>query len=307
MKPLNTDRISIISVLPLLLMHTVTTVLVCYSTVSWFAVSFGVFMYYARMFGISAGFHRYFAHRSYKTSRVFQFIMAFLATSATQRGPLWWASLHRVHHKHSDDLEDVHSPIHRGFWWSHIGWLFVKAYNSPSTENMKDFYKYPEIKWLDRFHYVPPIILGFATYILGSILELKAPSLHTSGFELLTWGYFVSTVVLYHGTFTVNSLCHLFGSRPHNTGDYSRNNGWIALITMGEGWHNNHHYYQSSERQGMYWWQIDGSHYVLKFLSFFRIVWDLRTFPKKTAPVDTMEESVALPAPAPAIEPQATV
>jgi stearoyl-CoA desaturase (delta-9 desaturase) len=233
------------------------------------------------MFGITAGFHRYFSHRTFKTTRIFQFFLAFLGTASAQKGPLWWAAHHRHHHKHSDTEKDVHSPVKRSFWWSHVGWILSNRFKATNVTMVKDLVKYPELKFLNDYHLLPPIALAGATYGTGALLDYYFPFLGTSGFQFLVYGFIVSTVLLYHGTFTVNSLAHVFGKRRFETKDDSRNNWFISLITLGEGWHNNHHRFPSSERQGFYWWEFDVSHYMLKVLSWCRIVWDLRVPPNR--------------------------
>lgn len=230
-------------------------------------VTLAVVFYFVRMFAITAGYHRYFAHRSYKTSRAMQFILALLGTTATQKGPLWWASTHRVHHKYSDTERDVHSPKQRGFWYAHMGWWLGTEHEETKFSLIKDFAKYPELRFLNRFHWVGVLLAMAIAYAIR-------------GFDGFLWGYVVSTCFLLHGTFTINSLSHVYGSRRFETTDTSRNNFWLALITMGEGWHNNHHYYQSSVNQGFYFWEIDASYYVLKAMSAVGLVWDLRKPPK---------------------------
>jgi stearoyl-CoA desaturase (delta-9 desaturase) len=219
--------------------------------------------YFIRMFGITAGYHRYFAHRSYKTSRAVQFFLAFLGCSAMQKGPLWWASHHREHHRHSDTPDDPHSPIMTSFWWAHLGWIMSDDHTDTPWETIPDWSRYPELRWLDRNHWVPGIVLAVACFLIG-------------GWVGLVWGFLVSTVLLYHGTFFINSLSHLVGSRRYATPDESRNNLFLALITLGEGWHNNHHHYQSSANQGFFWWEIDISYYLIRLLSFVGLVWDVR-------------------------------
>ncbi len=248
---------------------------------SWIALFVCAALYFLRMFAITAGYHRYFSHRSYKTSRVFQFILAALGASSAQKGPLWWASHHRHHHQFSDKPEDIHSAKINGVWWSHVGWVLSSQFLKPRLELIKDFMKYPEIIWLEDNHLLFPTLLAIGTYVLGIILERFAPGLGTNGLQMLVWGFFVSTTLLYHGTFLVNSFTHLIGKRRFKTDDESRNSLMIALVTMGEGWHNNHHRYPGSERQGFYWWEIDLSHYVLKLLSLFGIVWELRIPPPR--------------------------
>jgi len=221
-------------------------------------------LYFGRMFFITAGFHRYFAHRAYKMGRVMQFLMAWGASTSCQKGVLWWAAHHRAHHRYSDTERDIHSPK-KGFWWSHVGWILCPKYQATDWAAIKDFSKFPELVWLNKYHLVPGITLGAACYALG-------------GYSAL-WTFFLSTTLLYHGTFSINSLMHLWGRRRFVTTDTSRNSLLLALITMGEGWHNNHHYYQSTANQGFYWWEIDLSYYVLQLLSWLGLVRDLRTPP----------------------------
>ncbi len=262
-----------------ILVH-IACILVIWAGVSWAAIIALILTYGIRMFAITAGYHRYFSHRSYKTTRIFQFVMAFLGTSAAQKGPLWWAAHHRHHHRHSDTEEDIHSP-RKGFWWSHVGWIMCDKYKCAHMKLVKDLREFPELNFLERFHLIAPISLAVILTGLGMTLNYYFPQLNTSGFQMLVWGFFISTAVLYHGTFTVNSLTHVYGRRRFDTTDDSRNSFLISLITLGEGWHNNHHRFPSSERQGFYWWEIDVSHYILRVLSWFRIVWDLRNPPKR--------------------------
>jgi stearoyl-CoA desaturase (delta-9 desaturase) len=225
-------------------------------------------LYVVRMFAITAGYHRYFSHRSYRTSRAFRFFLAALGCTAMQKGPLWWAANHRHHHKYSDTDRDPHSPVQRGFWWSHLGWVLAEDYNQTDWAAIKDWTKYPELVWLNRFYWVPPLILGVLVWL-------------ALGWSALIVGFFVSTVLLFHGTFLVNSICHVFGTRRYQTTDQSRNNWLVAIVTLGEGWHNNHHHYQSAACQGFFWWEIDLSYYVLKGLEVFGVVWDVRRPPKR--------------------------
>lgn len=224
-------------------------------------------LYFTRMFFITGVYHRYFAHRSYKMGRVMQFLMAFGGGTSAQKGALWWAAHHRHHHKYSDTPEDLHSPKD-GFWWSHMGWILSKDTEDTQFDLIPDFAKYPELRFLNTYHLLPPIILGTAVYCLF-------------GPSALFIGFFLSTVLLYHGTFFINSLAHVFGKRRYVTTDTSRNSFLLALITCGEGWHNNHHHYQSSTNQGFFWWEIDVSYYVLRLLSQFGLVSDLRVPSRK--------------------------
>jgi stearoyl-CoA desaturase (Delta-9 desaturase) len=266
--------------IPFILVH-LSCLLVFWAGFSWFALGMCVLMYGIRMFGITAGFHRYFAHRSYETGRFFQLVLALLGTAAAQKGPLWWAAHHRRHHRYSDREEDVHSPIVKNFWWAHVGWVLSPQFDETDYKAIRDFSDYPELLFLNRYHVMAPIALAAALFYFGVGMRVLFPSLQTSGFQVLVWGFFVSTVFLYHGTFFINSLCHIVGTRRFDTGDSSRNNFWLALITLGEGWHNNHHRYPGSERQGFYWWEIDISHYGLTVLSFLGLVWNLRIPPEE--------------------------
>lgn len=241
-------------------------------------------LYVIRMFGITAGFHRYFSHRSFKTSRGFQFFLAFLGQSSAQRGVLWWAAIHRHHHKYSDTEQDMHSPVQDGFWYSHVLWIFAKKVRTADYSLIKDFRKYPELVWLDKWERLPPFVLGFLVWAIF-------------GWSGLVVGFFLSTMFLFHGTFTINSLSHVIGNQPYDTGDSSRNNLFLAIITLGEGWHNNHHHFPSATPQGFHWWQIDVTYYILKVLSVFRVVWGLRLPPVHVVqgtpklPVSTIEKA----------------
>lgn len=273
--------------------------LAIWSGVSWIAVAVCFLWYVVRMFGVTGVYHRYFSHRTYKTSRWFQFALAFLGATSAQKGPIWWASHHRHHHKHSDTPEDVHSPIIYGVYYAHIGWILSDEYVETKKEHVKDLLAFPELRLLDKFYMIPPILFAVGNFYLGKYLAAAYPSLGTSGFQMLVWGFFISTVLLYHGTFCINSFMHLFGRRRFETTDSSRNSLLLALITLGEGWHNNHHYYPGSERQGFYWWEIDISHYILVVLSWFGLVWDLRSPPERVyeaAKKGTAEALILTPA-----------
>jgi stearoyl-CoA desaturase (delta-9 desaturase) len=234
--------------------------------VSWGAVGAAFALYVVRMFAITGGFHRYFSHRTYRTSRVFHFLMGFLAESSGQAGVLWWAAKHRHHHKFSDTEDDVHSPRQRGFWFAHFGWVFHKATGPADYSFVPDLERYPELVWLDRNKFAPILLLGTASYLLG-------------GWRGLVVGFCWSTVATYHGTFAINSLAHTAGRQRYLTGDESRNNWWLAIVTLGEGWHNNHHWYQGSTRQGFRWWEYDITYYLLKALSWVGVVWEMKEPP----------------------------
>ena len=236
-----------------------------YTGVGPFEIALCLGLFWVRLFGITGGYHRYFAHKSYKTSRAFQFVLAVLGCAAVQKGPLWWAGGHRRHHRYSDQPEDLHSP-RRGFWWSHQGWIFSGQFESTELDRIRDFAAYPELVWLNRWHIAVPIALAATCYAVG-------------GLSGLVWGFCISTVLLWHSTYSINSLAHRWGSQRYETGDDSRNNLWLALLTLGEGWHNNHHHYMASVRQGFFWWEIDVTYYVLRALAAVGLVWDLREPP----------------------------
>jgi stearoyl-CoA desaturase (Delta-9 desaturase) len=264
----NPDRVSWLASLPFFASHAVALATPFLVPFAWRWVALAVALYAIRLFGITAGFHRYFAHRSFRTSRVFQLVLAVLGTASTQKGPLWWAAHHRDHHRYSDGPEDIHSPVQRGFWWSHVGWILCTRYDATKLDRIRDFARYPELVWLNRFHLVPPLALAGGLFLLG-------------GLPALLWGYFVSTVALWHGTFVINSLAHVLGRRRYETGDDSRNSLLLALVTFGEGWHNNHHFYAASARQGFFWWEVDVSWYVLRALAAVGVVRDLRAPPEQ--------------------------
>ena len=245
-----------------------------------FAIGTAVALYAVRMFAITAFYHRYFSHRAFRTSRFWQFVFAVIGAAAVQRGPLWWAAHHRHHHAHSDRPDDAHSAVQDGFLWSHMGW-FLARQNFPTRSHLvRDLARYPELRWLDRYDIAVPTALFLALWALGAWLESAHPALGTGPGQLLVWGFCISTVVLFHSTFVINSLAHRWGSRRYDTGDESRNNPLLALITFGEGWHNNHHRYPGAARQGFYWWELDLSWYGLKLLAALGIVRDLRPVPR---------------------------
>ena len=235
---------------------------------SWQGVALCLGSYYIRMFAITAGFHRYFAHRTYRMNRFWQFLMAFLGQTAAQKGVLWWAAHHRHHHRFSDQPEDIHSPVQKGFWWSHMGWILADDYEETDLESIRDFAKYPERVWLDRNQFLAPMLYGLGLWLAFT-------------WTGLFWGFFLSTVLLWHGTFAINSVMHVFGRRVFETKDTSRNSFLMALVTMGEGWHNNHHHFQASAAQGFLWWQADPSLWLLRLGRLLGIARDLRPVPER--------------------------
>jgi len=266
-------------VLPFLIIH-VACLLVFVPAIGYSAVAiwFAVAWYWIRMFAITGIYHRYFSHRTYRTSRVMQFLFGVLGNAAVQRGPLWWAAHHRHHHRYSDEVNDIHSPLQRGFWWSHMVWFMTGNNYRTRLEAVPDLAKFPELVWLDRFDVVVPILTAAASFALGAWLQHLG--WQTSGLQFLVF-WCISTVCVAHATFTINSLSHVWGWRRYATSDTSRNNPFLAILTMGEGWHNNHHHYQSSVRQSHRWYEIDCSFYIIKAMSWLGLVWDLKPVPAK--------------------------
>jgi stearoyl-CoA desaturase (Delta-9 desaturase) len=265
------ERVSWGKSAPFLLVHALT-LLVFFVPFHWGWVALAVGLYFARMLFVTIGYHRYFSHRSFQTSRPFAFVLAVLAETSAQKGVLWWASHHRHHHKFSDQDDDVHSPSRRGFWWSHVGWVLSRKYDACRTDQIRDFSRFPEIRFIDKHWWLPPLVGMVALFALG-------------GLPALVWGGFVSTVLLFHGTFTINSLSHVFGRRRYLTRDTSRNNWLLALITCGEGWHNNHHFHQNTANQGWFWWEVDPSYYLLRALERLGLVWKLKIPERQTRDV----------------------
>ena len=265
-------------VLPFIVLHLACGAVV-FVGASWTAVIVAAALYALRMFAITAFYHRYFSHCAFRTSRVAQFAFALLGAAGVQRGPLWWASHHRHHHAHSDAPDDVHSARQDGFFWSHMGWFMTRGNFATRSALVADLARYPELRFIDRYDVLVPFALAAALYVGGEILSRVAPALGTDGLQLLVWGFCISTVVLYHATFTTNSLAHRFGSRRYATRDDSRNNPWLALLTFGEGWHNNHHHFPGAARQGFYWWEFDLTYYGLRLLAALGIIWGLKEVP----------------------------
>ena len=257
------DDIIYPSALPFVLIHLGCAAAI-WSGITWQAIVICAALYWLRMFAIGAGYHRYFSHRSYSAGRAFQFILAVLAQSSAQKSILWWAAKHRHHHLHSDTSRDVHSPRHKGFIYSHVGWIFARQHDKTDLVKVADFASFPELRWLHKFEVLPAVAIAVLCFLIA-------------GWSGLIVGFLWSTVLLYHATFCINSLAHVHGRKRYVTGDDSRNNWLLAFFTMGEGWHNNHHAYQSSVRQGFRWWEIDVTFYILKALSWLGIVWDLKT------------------------------
>ena len=264
-------RIDWVRAVPFALMH-LACIAVIWVGVSWTAVVVATALYAVRMFAITAFYHRYFSHRTFQASRPVQFVFAVIGASSVQRGPLWWAAHHRHHHRHADQPLDPHSPREGGFWRSHMGWFLTREAFATDLSRVPDLARFPELRWLDRFDTAIPVLLAVGLYALGAALERWAPGLHTTGPQLLVWGFFISTIVLFHATVTINSLAHRFGRRRFETRDDSRNNLWLALLTFGEGWHNNHHFFPGTVRQGFRWWEVDLTWYGLRAMAALGLV-----------------------------------
>lgn len=272
------DRIDWLRAVPFIALH-LTCIGVIWVGVSPIALTVAAALYALRMFALTGFYHRYFSHRTFRTSRPVQFIFALLGASSVQRGPLWWAAHHRNHHSHADTPADPHSPGVYGFVWSHVGWFLTQRNFRTDLARVPDLAKYPELRWLDRYDTLVPVLLAVGLYLFGVLLKHIAPQLGTNGGQMLIWGFFVSTVVLFHATVTINSLAHRYGSRRFDTKDDSRNNPWLALITFGEGWHNNHHFFPGSSRQGFRWWEIDVTWYGLRLMSALGLIHGLKPVP----------------------------
>lgn len=278
--PATADRVDWLRVVPFIGLH-VAALGVFVVGFSWFALGVAAFLYALRMFAITGFYHRFFSHRAFKTSRPLQFVFGLIGASSVQRGPLWWAAHHRHHHRHADQPVDLHSPSQHGFIKSHMGWFMTPRAFPIDWKAIPDLERFPELKFLDRFDILVPVALAALLFGLGQLLETYAPALGTSGPQLLIWGFFFSTVVLFHATVTINSLAHVWGNRRYETRDTSRNNFWLALLTFGEGWHNNHHHYPASARQGFFWWEIDLTWYALLLMQRCGLIWDLKPVPAR--------------------------
>ncbi|MEO7426759.1 MAG: acyl-CoA desaturase [Fibrobacteria bacterium] len=271
-------RVSLKRLVPFFLLH-LPVLAIFWVGASPVAVSVAAVLYFVRMFAITGWYHRYFSHRTFKTGRAMQFIFAFIGNASAQRGALHWAAHHRNHHRFSDQPEDPHSPRQQGFWVSHMLWFGKRENSTAQSRHCKDFAKFPELMFLDRFDFIAPSLLALSMLGLGMVAHRFAPGLRTSGGQMLIWGFFVSTIALYHGTFSINSLGHIMGKQRYQTGDDSKNSFLLALITLGEGWHNNHHHFANTVRQGFRWWEIDVSYYLLWGFSKLGLVWGLKPVP----------------------------
>ncbi len=260
------EKVDWLRALPFVLIH-LTPLLAIYCGFSWTAVLVCFLSYFIRMFAITGFYHRYFSHKTFKTNRIVHTIFAFLGSSTTQRGPLWWASHHRRHHSCSDTEEDAHSPVTKSFIFSHMGWFLTKKHFPTKERHIMDWLKYPELVFINRFDIFSPLLYSLILYFGGELTNYLFPSLLTNGFQFFVWGFCISTILLYHATFTINSLAHTWGTKTFPTTDESRNNRFLAVLTLGEGWHNNHHHFPSSVRQGFYKGEWDITYQILKIMS----------------------------------------
>jgi stearoyl-CoA desaturase (delta-9 desaturase) len=273
------DKIDWTRCVPFIVLH-VGCLGVIFTGWSMTAVAVAAGSYFVRMFAVTGIYHRYFSHRAYKTSQAGQFFLALWGATAVQRGPLWWAYHHRHHHQHSDEEVDVHSPHVHGFWWSHIGWITSRSNFPTDYKTVRDLAKYPELVFLNRYDTLVPTVFALSVWSVGWWLEVNFPQFEVTKWQLLIWGFFISTTALFHGTSCINSLAHLMGRRRFSTDDDSRNSFILSVITLGEGWHNNHHRFPSTVRQGFYWWEIDITYYLLRVLACTGLIWDLKGVPK---------------------------
>ena len=273
------DKIDFIRCIPFAAIH-LGCFVALWTGVSAAAAAVAVGLYAFRVFALTAFYHRYFSHRSFKTNRFWQFVFAVWGMTAVQRGPLWWAAHHRRHHLHADTEEDAHSPL-KGVIWSHFGWFTCSRNFATNYGAVPDFARYPELVWLNRMDWVVPVLFFTGLWFFGDWAATARPEWGTTGLQMMVWGGCISTVAVYHATFCVNSLCHLFGTRRYDNDEQSRNNWLVALLTFGEGWHNNHHRYPAAARQGFRWWELDVTYQILRLMSLLRIVHDLKPVPQR--------------------------
>jgi len=243
-----------------------------YTGVSFVAVMTAFAMYVIRGIGVTGGYHRLLAHRAFKTSRFVQFLFALAGSLAVQGGPIWWVSHHRSHHRDTDTDEDIHSPVTRGMWKAHMGWMMTDEAFNENGANSRDLHKFAELKFLQRYYVWLVVLEMIGLFGFGSIWAWVFPESGTSGLQMLVWGFFISTVFTWHVTFMVNSVCHRYGSQPYDTKDASTNNFFVGVLGFGEGWHNNHHYYPNSARHGLRWWQLDTTWWLIRLLQVLGIV-----------------------------------
>lgn len=235
---------------------------------------------YLRTLGWEGGLHRYFAHRSFKTGRAFQLVLACLGAASGQRGPLWWASTHRAHHRHADTPRDPHTPLGNGKLYAYVGWLYDKKNCDTDLEEARDFIRYPELLWVNKYHYLFPVLWMVAMFVLGQWTPLFGGG---AGVAALVWGFFVSTLLALQISLLTNAFAHAprsgwFSYRNFPTADMSQNVWPLFPISLGLGqcWHNNHHRHMNSASTWVRWWEVDLIYLSLKLLGMLGVVWDIR-------------------------------
>lgn len=235
-------------------------------------VAFVVVWVLAQNLGIAMGYHRLLTHRGYSTPKWLEYCIATCGTLALQGGPIYWVAVHRMHHRYTDTVGDPHSP-RDGKWWSHVGWILngalrneTKALNKYAPDLARESY----YVWLNKYHWVPLTVVGLTLFAFG-------------GWSWLLWGAVLPATIGFHVTWMVNSVTHLWGTRRFSTSDDSRNNAWVALLTGGEGWHNNHHAHPVSARHGLAWYEIDVNYYGIRLLGMLRLASHIKTADLKPA------------------------
>jgi sn-1 stearoyl-lipid 9-desaturase len=233
------------NILYMAFIHSIALLALLPANFNWTAVGIAVFLHWlTEGLGIGLGFHRLVSHRSYQTPKWLEYFLVFCGTLSCQGGPIDWVGLHRQHHLHSDNPQDPHDS-HKGFWWSHMEWMLRDCEgNKEIARFAKDIVNDPFYQFCQKYFIPIQVALGLLLFAFG-------------GWSFVIWGIFVRLVVVFHCTWLVNSACHMFGYQSHDSGDKSTNCWWVALLTYGEGWHNNHHAYQYSARHGLRWWEVD--------------------------------------------------
>ena len=256
----NRQKLNWITTIVLILLH--IGAVAALFVFSWRVFAAAVFLYWMTVaLGISMGYHRLHTHRSYQIPRFLEYFFAVCGALTLEGGPIFWVATHRLHHQKSDQPGDPHSP-RDGAWWSHVGWILLGETNHNNTRVLSkyapDLAKYKFYVWLNNYHWVPLTVLGVLLYAIG-------------GLPLFLWGGCLRVVVGLHSTWLVNSATHMWGRRRFETRDDSRNSWWVALLTFGEGWHNNHHAHPTSARHGLAWYELDHSWILISVLKFFGI------------------------------------
>jgi len=235
----------------------------------------------AQNVGIAMGYHRLLTHRGYATPKWLEYCIAICGALALQGGPIYWVAVHRMHHKYTDKPGDPHSP-RDGKWWSHMGWI-MNATLRDETEALKqyapDLSRQPFYRWLNRLHWVPLTVVGLSLFAFG-------------GWSWLLWGAFLPVTIGLHVTWMVNSVTHLWGRRRFSTSDDSRNNLWVALLTGGEGWHNNHHANPVSARHGLAWYEVDFNYFAIRLLKILGLAKHVKTASLKVTSKETINQNV---------------